>query len=148
MVMYIEDQEEYEQYYLHKKLEESLIKISNNLIKDSYNLNKNNRITNNTFLEEVWLKEKNNIDNVNTIAGIVIMLENNNYYKFTNQLITHILENYRFSFEEEVETSFFSSLFGTNKKKNNYTFYIYTENFIYYTNFKKKNNRYFTIIPR
>ena len=34
------------------------------------------------------------------------------------------------------------------KKKKNYTFYIYTEEYIYYTNFEKKNNKYFITIPR
>lgn len=145
-MIYIEDGEEYEKYCQNKKKEESSLKRCNSLIKETYDLDKHNRITNDVFLENIWLEEKNKNDTIENITDIVIMFENNNYYNFKEEIITHLLENYRFI--SKTEPSFFGSLFGSSKKKNNYTFYIYTKDYIYYTNFEKKNNKFFTIIPR
>ena len=145
-MIYIEDKEEYDKYYQNKKKEEASLEICNRLIKETYNLDKYNKITNHIFLENVWLEEKIKTDNIEKITDIIIMLDNNNYYRFRYSQMIHLLENYRLS--SYSDSSFFGSLFGSSKKKKNYTFYIYTEEYIYYTNFEKKNKNYFTTIPR
>ena len=109
-MIYIEDEEEYDKYYQNKKKEEASLEICNRLIKETYNLDKYNKITNHIFLENVWLEEKNKTDNIETITDIIIMLDNNNYFRFKYSHMIHLLENYRLS--SYSDASFFGSLYG------------------------------------
>lgn len=133
--------------------ENALKELSKKFIIESYNKDENGVIRNNLFLENCWLEEKNKNDSLENIESIILLLENNSYYKFTGYHVTHLLENYRLNTDYVEEKGFMASLFGFSKRKienkNKYNFYIYTKDFIYYTDCNvKKNGDYFTIIPR
>lgn len=140
--------------YLMKNVKEkSLKELSVRFINESYNKDVKGIIRNSLFLENSWLEEKIKTDDVKDINYIIIMLPNNTYYKFDGYHITFLLENYRLNTDCIEEHGFFSSLFGSSKKKlentHKYNIYIYTKDYIYYTNCNKLyNDNYFTIIPR
>ena len=131
----------------------ALKELSIKFIQESYNKDENGKARNELFLENTWLEEKINTDSVDNVTHIIIMLSNNNYYKFDSYHVTFLLENYRLNTQYITEHGFFSTLFGSTKKKienkKKYTFYIYTKEYIYYTDCNpKKNGLFFTIIPR
>lgn len=133
--------------------EKALKELSIKFIHESYNKDEKDNIRNTMFLENNWLEEKIKTDTIKNISHIIIMLPNNTYYKFDSYHITFLLDNYRLNKSFVEDNSFFSSLFGSSKKKldnpNKYTFYIYTKEYIYYTNCNQlENGNYFTIIPR
>ena len=115
-------------------------------INDSYDIDNNNKIKNNIFLENSWLEEKIKLDTIENITNILIMLPDNNYFNFKGYHITFLLDNYRLNKEDKEDNSLF---YGKKKEKEIKTIYIYTKQNIYYTNCNKlKNGNYFTIIPR
>lgn len=133
--------------------EKALKELSVRFINESYNKDEKGNIRNDLFLENSWLEEKIKTDSIENISHIIIMLPNNTYYKFNGYHITFLLDNYRLNTDFIEDNSFFSSLFGSSKKKldnpNKYKIYIYTKEYIYYTNCNKLyNDNYFTIIPR
>ena len=133
--------------------EKALKELTIKFIQESYNKDEKGNIRNTMFLENSWLEEKIKTDNIENISYIIIMLPNNTYYKFNGYHITFLLDNYRLNKSIVEDNGFFSSLFGSSKKKldnpNKYTFYIYTKEYIYYTSCNQlENGNYFTIIPR
>ena len=129
------------------------------LVKKSYDLDKNNKIQNDEFMENIWLEEVDPFGQFNLteeITNIYIYYPQlNEGYNFYYKTIPFIMENFRFPKCKKIRTSYLISsiLYRTEyeniDKKWDFNFYIYTKDFIYYGNgLRNELNKYFNIIPR
>jgi hypothetical protein len=129
------------------------------VVKNSYDLDKNNKIQNDEFIENIWLEEvdpdgENNL--TNEITNIYIDYTTlNEGYNFYYNTIPFIMDNFRFPRCKKKRTSYLISslLYRTEyeniDKKWDFNFYIYTKDYIYYSNgLRNKHGKYFNIIPR
>lgn len=103
-------------------------------------------INNSDYIEKLWLKENEHISNLGSqVKAIYMYLHNEKTgYTFKNDLMTHILEEIRYTIPSD---SVFMKYFY---KKNGWDFdiYIYTHEYIYYSNgIKNEKEKYFNIIP-
>jgi hypothetical protein len=129
------------------------------IVKQSYNLDKNNKITNDEFIENIWLEE---IDPSNTsnlsgeITNIYIYYPKiKEGYNFYYKTISFIMDNFRFPRCKKRRSSYLiNSLFFRTEYENidkqwDFNFYIYTKDYIYYSNgLRNEHGKYFNIIPR
>ena len=129
------------------------------VVSNSYNLDTNDKITNIAFIENVWLEEQNNLDPTElseSITNIYIYYpETEQEYNFYYKSINHVMENFRIPSVAKKRTSYLISslLYETEyeiiDKKWDCNFYIYTNDFIYYSNgLRNEHGKYFNIIPR
>ena len=129
------------------------------VVKNSYDLDKNNKIQNDIFIENIWLEELDPDGEKNLtgeITNIYIdypkLKEGYNFYYNT---IPFIMDNFRFPRCKKKRTSYLISslLYRTEyeniDKKWDFNFYIYTKDYIYYSNgLRNDHGKYFNIIPR
>jgi len=129
------------------------------VVKNSYDLDKNNKIQNDEFIENIWLEELEPIGENNLtdeITNIYIeypkLKEGYNFYYNT---IPFIMDNFRFPRCKKRRISYLiSSLvyraeYEHIDKKWDFNFYIYTKDYIYYSNgLRNEHGKYFNIIPR
>jgi hypothetical protein len=129
------------------------------VVKNSYDLDKNDKIQNDEFIENIWLEEldpdgENNL--TDEITNIYIeyptLKEGYNFYYKT---IPFIMDNFRFPRCKKRRSSylinslFFRTEYENIDKKWDFIFYIYTKDYIYYSNgLRNVNGKYFNIIPR
>ena len=129
------------------------------VVSDSYDIEENGNIRNTEFIENIWLEENSDLDSKLLREGItniyIYYPETKQEYNFYYDSISHIMENFRIpSVLKKRKTYLLSSLiFDTEyeiiDKKWDYIFYIYTNDFIYYSNgLRNEQCHYFNIIPR
>ena len=129
------------------------------VVKNSYDLDKNNKIQNDEFIENIWLEELEPIDENNLTGEITNIYIDypklNEGYNFYYNTIPFIMDNFRFPRCKKKRTSYLiSSLlyraeYENIDKKWDFNFYIYTKDYIYYSNgLRNEHGKYFNIIPR
>lgn len=129
------------------------------VVSNSYNLDDNDKIKNIEFIENIWLEENSGLDSKElseSITNIYIYYpETEQEYNFYYKSINHIMENFRIPSVAKKRTSYLiSSIFYESEyeiidKKWDFNFYIYTNDFIYYSNgLRNDHGKYFNIIPR
>ena len=129
------------------------------VVKNSYDLDKNNKIQNDEFIENIWLEELEPIDENNLTGEITNIYIDypklNEGYNFYYNTIPFIMDNFRFPRCKKKRTSYLiSSLlyradYENIDKKWDFNFYIYTKDYIYYSNgLRNDHGKYFNIIPR
>ncbi len=129
------------------------------VVKNSYDLDKNNKIQNDEFIENIWLEEVDPND-YNNLTGEITNIyidypKLNEGYNFYYNTIPFIMDNFRFPRCKKKRTSYLiSSLlyradYENIDKKWDFNFYIYTKDYIYYSNgLPNEYGKYFNIIPR
>jgi hypothetical protein len=129
------------------------------VVSDSYNIEDNGYIRNTEFIENIWLEENAGLDSKllsESITNIYIYYpETEQEYNFYYDSISHIMENFRIPPVMTKRKSyllssiFFNTEYEIIDKKWDYIFYIYTNDFIYYSNgLRNEQGKYFNIIPR
>ena len=128
------------------------------VVKNSYDLDKNNKIQNDIFIENIWLEELDP-DGEKNLTGEITNIyidypKLNEGYNFYYNTIPFIMDNFRFPRCKKKRTSYLiSSLlyraeYENIDKKWDFNFYIYTKDYIYYSNgLRNDHGKYFNIIP-
>lgn len=116
-------------------------------VNNSYNRNDKGNIVNTDYIENIWLEENSHISDLgNQVRGIHIFNHTEKKgYSFKNDLMTHILDEMRHPIPSN-RGGIMSYLY--KNKGWGFDFYIYTPEFIYFTNgIKNEQNKYFNVIP-
>jgi len=129
------------------------------IVKQSYNIDNNNKIKNDEFIENIWLEEMDPDNTLNLggeITNIYIYYPKiKEGYNFYYKTISFIMDNFRFPRCKKRRSSylinslFFRTEYENIDKKWDFNFYIYTKDYIYYSNgLRNEHNKYFNVIPR